>query len=736
LADHPLKFLQPNKRQLVDQITRVVVSLGGVVVIATIVLIFLYLFRMVAPIFATATIQPDHPIATVNRDVRLLDFNDNSEVILRFSEAGLVEFFTKATGLPLAAYDLGVRVAKAIEIENAPGLYAVLDTESKLWFVQSRYNTNFVEGQRKISARLQLPFSRRPIQMPAIDLMDAQQRNDEIRVVTAKDSVIQVLNLRISELSAADATPIDPTPAALSHTHRITWVFSGPRNELIYAVDEQDNLLVFNPSIQDQPLLTTSLNPASGNVLSQTIPKITALTTLAGRNAIVAASDDGDLRQWLFLNQGAEPQVIAVRAFKNNSPVLRLLAEPRRKGFVAIDNTGLISLYHPANFEPVAYFEGGFEPTRAYALSNSSDWLISQNASGLLEPYQLDNPHPEISLSSLLQKYWYEGYSQPIYSWQSTSADDNSEPKFSLVPLFFGTVKATFYALLFAVPLAVFAAIYTGYFMSPKLRALVKPSIETLAALPTVILGFIGGIWLAPYIEENLATFFTMVTFIPLSIGAAAMFSLMLPNDKRPRSEHLAFWAVPVFVLAIASAIALGPWLETILFGGDSQAWLRDSLGLEYAQRNALIVGIIMGMAIIPIIYTISEDAIHEVPKHLVAGSLALGATSWQTLTRVVLLTAGSGIASAIMIGSGRAIGETMIVLMVTGNTPLMDFNIFEGMRTFAANIATEMSESEVGSTHFRILFLTAFALFVLTFSLNTGAELVRQKLRSRYSEL
>jgi phosphate transport system permease protein len=147
-------------------------------------------------------------------------------------------------------------------------------------------------------------------------------------------------------------------------------------------------------------------------------------------------------------------------------------------------------------------------------------------------------------------------------------------------------------------------------------------------------------------------------------------------------------------------------------------------------------VGIAMGFAVIPTIFSIAEDAIFSVPKHLTNGSLALGATPWQTLVRVVLLTASPGIFSGIMMGVGRAVGETMIVLMATGNTPVMDLSVFQGMRTLSANIAVEMPESEVDSTHYRVLFLAALVLFVFTFLFNTGAEIIRQRLRGKYSSL
>ena len=164
--------------------------------------------------------------------------------------------------------------------------------------------------------------------------------------------------------------------------------------------------------------------------------------------------------------------------------------------------------------------------------------------------------------------------------------------------------------------------------------------------------------------------------------------------------------------------------------------WLTNELGIPFDQRNALVVGLAMGFAVIPNIYSIAEDAVFSVPKSLTFGSLALGATPWQTLTRVVILTASPGIFSALMIGMGRAVGETMIVLMATGNTPIMDINIFEGMRTLAANVAVEMPESEVGGTHYRVLFLAALVLLLFTFVMNTLAELIRQRLRTRYSSL
>jgi phosphate transport system permease protein len=183
-------------------------------------------------------------------------------------------------------------------------------------------------------------------------------------------------------------------------------------------------------------------------------------------------------------------------------------------------------------------------------------------------------------------------------------------------------------------------------------------------------------------------------------------------------------------------ALGLGGLEENVLMQGNYRGWMLSKLLLTYDQLNSLVVGVAMGIAVIPIILTIAEDSIANVPGHLRAGSLALGATRWQTALRIVLPTGSPGIFSAIMIGLGRAVGETMIVLMATGNTPIMDWNMFSGFRAMSANIAVELPEAPDGGTLYRVLFLSALLLFLMTFVLNTAAELIRLKLRRKYRYL
>jgi phosphate transport system permease protein len=349
------------------------------------------------------------------------------------------------------------------------------------------------------------------------------------------------------------------------------------------------------------------------------------------------------------------------------------------------------------------------------------------------------NPHPETTLRTLFGEVWYEGYPEPAHVWQSTGGTDDFEPKLSLTPLLYGTLKGTFYALLIAAPLALLAALYVSEFMHASVKAWVKPVVEIMAALPSVVLGFLAGLWLAPVLERIVPGVFLFPVIVTVSIlAAASLWRLLTPLRLRGRvrAGMEVFLLIPVVLVAAWLAFSLGGLLESRLLGGDYRQWLLSALGLGYDQRNSLVVGIAMGFAVIPIIFTIAEDSLANVPQHLRAGSLALGASRWQTAVRVVLPTASPGIFSAVMIGFGRAVGETMIVLMATGNTPIMDWSIFSGFRALSANIAVELPEAPEGGTLFRVLFLAAFLLFCLTFAVNTVAEVVRLKLRQRYRYL
>jgi phosphate transport system permease protein len=455
----------------------------------------------------------------------------------------------------------------------------------------------------------------------------------------------------------------------------------------------------------------------------------------------VAGDARGGVSTWQVVPPpgGGERRLTRMHRFEPHAaPVVSISASARDKGFATGDSAGGVHVNYGTSGRTLLSFPSGRPGLDAVVLAPKGDAILVADRDGRLAQWRLDNPHPEITLQTVFGKVWYEGYSAPAYVWQSTGGTDDFEAKFSLTPLIFGTLKGTAYALLIAVPLALLAALYVSEFMHPSVKSYVKPAVEIMAALPSVVLGFLAGLWLAPVVERIVPGLFLLPIVLVVAILLTCVLWQLAPRWMRGRARPGAemILLVPVVLAGTWLAFWLGALVETHLLDGSYRGWLLSALGLTYDQRNSLVVGVAMGFAVIPIIFTIAEDSLANVPQHLRAGSLALGATRWQTALRIVLPTASPGIFSAIMIGFGRAVGETMIVLMATGNTPVMDWSIFNGFRALSANVAVELPEAPEGGSLFRVLFLAAFLLFCLTFAVNTVAELVRLKLRARYRYL
>jgi phosphate transport system permease protein len=464
------------------------------------------------------------------------------------------------------------------------------------------------------------------------------------------------------------------------------------------------------------------------------------LKFLNGDRTLVVGTNAGTVATWQLVTPptGGEVRLTRINEFAGHATAVVGASPSRRdKGFVTVDAGGGIQLDYGTSGATLLRLSqaGGL---RGVVFAPKADGVVTVDEGGRLTHWAVHHPHPEVTLGTLFGRVWYEGYARPEYVWQSTGGTDDFEAKFSLTPLVYGTLKGTVYALLFAVPLALLAALYVSEFMHPSVKAYVKPVVEIMAALPSVVLGFLAGLWLAPLVERVVPGLFLMPLVETVCILTALLLWRAVPlvARRRLRPGMEVFLLVPVVLAGAWLAFGLGGLVEARLLAGDYRGWLLAVLGLTYDQRNSLVVGLAMGFAVVPIIFTIAEDSLANVPQHLRAGSLALGATLWQTALRIVLPTGSPGIFSAVMIGFGRAVGETMIVLMATGNTPVMDASIFSGFRALSANIAVELPEAPEGGTLFRVLFLAAFLLFCLTFAVNTLAELVRLRLRRRYRYL
>jgi phosphate transport system permease protein len=747
-ANHRIDFDTPalqrkrRIRALKDRMARWYVSIGGLAVLACITLIFFYLAYVVAPIFGGADMEArkaQQPAWLAGQgEALLLAVEEQNKVAMRLSRGGQVQFFALKDGAALNAYRLPLPSGASIASvsQDQPGSHRVVLglSNGQVLVFEHAYKVSYPDNVKTITPELDYPFGEAPIALDPqgrpLEQVAISQNGDTLMLSASTGAELQLLAItREENLLTGEATLSEERIALPQIAEPIKALSIDPRQQWLFVINGKATADVFD-------LRDKSLNGRYKLLTGDA--EVSTVTPLLGGISLLIGDSKGGIGQWFMVRDpDGKAALTHIRGFQlNDAPITQILSEERRKGFVALDAAGHLGIFHSTAHRTLLT-EKVADGAGIAALSPRANRVLVESG-GQLQRLIVDNPHPEISWSALWGKVWYESYDEPKYVWQSTSANSDFEPKMSLAPLTFGTLKAAFYAMLLAAPLAICAAIYTAYFMAPAMRRKVKPVIELMEALPTVILGFFAGLFLAPYVEGHLPGIFSLLLLTPIGVLLAAYAWSRLPERIRlavPDGWEAAL-LIPVILLIGSGALGMSGHLENWFFGGDMRLWISNDLGIAFDQRNALVVGLAMGFAVIPNIYSIAEDAVFSVPKSLTFGSLALGATPWQTLTRVVILTASPGIFSALMIGMGRAVGETMIVLMATGNTPIMDMNIFEGLRTLAANVAVEMPESEVGSTHYRVLFLSALVLLAFTFVMNTLAEVIRTRLRKKYASL
>ena len=737
-----------NSRKVKNSLAKWMITLGGISVLFTLVLIFMYLLYVIKPIFESASVEEKTQFV-INEQHKVLatGVDELQEVAYNITEQGTINFYQLVNsgqhkaGEKIFSQQLvanGESLAKLVNVGQEQKL--LLDTAGNVQLLVPHFTASFDTGERVIIPSVRYPLGEAylPVDESNVAFTQLSFAMDDEKAIfvgfTQDKRLIKTTLLAEDDFSYDPAYDVEYQEIDYAVKH-IEDILVTPDLAMVF-VREGDQIAVF--SLDEEAELKATIIPQLAQNKS-TPNHITSMALLSGGSSILLGDDAGSVSQWFEVasEQGREFKEIRRFHVSDHEPVTAIYTEQFRKSFYTETPSGEMGMFYTTSDADLWRGQLHQGNAQAFAIAPRADGLIifSENE---LAVFSVENEHPEVTWQALWQEVWYEGYPEPEFIWQSTSGSDDFEAKFSLVPISFGTIKAAMYAMIFAVPIALTAAIYTAYFMTPGMRRKVKPTIELMEALPTVILGFLAGLWLAPIIEIYLPAICLLLVFIPTSVFATAFAWHKLPREYKTLIPET--WApiilIPAIGFAAYSAFALSPVLELHLFGGDVRQFITNDLGIDFDQRNALVVGIAMGFAVIPTIFSMAEDAIFSVPKHLTSGSLALGATQWQTLIKVVLLTASPGIFSAVMMGLGRAVGETMIVLMATGNTPILDWSIFQGMRTLAANIAVEMPESEVGSSHYRILFLAAFVLFVFTFVFNTLAEFVRQRLREKYSSL
>lgn len=917
---------------ITDKVSTVVITLGGLVVVAAVLGIGIYLVGVTINLFLPGSIEErfDVTLPETTNETLFVEADEHQSTMLRLLDDGRLQTIELDTGELIAESDLvdGERFITAFARSPRGGNVALGLDDGSVQLGEITFFTEFLtpDDEPEELQDLEIGHMRKFGESVA-----TRTPLNQLRLTSASVELADPITLRVGEGAVtlvdyhADAREEflvairEDGAAAFNKVRKIQSLMGGaPRIRLseysfpttfdiatnapqwVVVTGDGENALLIWPDGACQRYNTTDpddITLAETTALVDTGRTVTAIAKVLGGHTIAVGDDAGNVYGY-FASRNELADTPDGKVF-----VRAHTLEPQREAITSIgvssrDRTiitgdaggGAVVRNMTSNAFVVRHDVG---PAIADArLMPKVDGVLLVDVDNHMHVLDMDPRHPEATVSSLFGKIWYEGDPAPSYTYQSSSGDDAAEAKYNLVPLIFGTLKATIYTMLISVPFGILAAIYTSEFLSPRIRTSIKPSIEMMASLPSVVLGFIAAMVLAPLVRDLLPGVLLAFVGIPFGVllGAYVWHFVPVRYMNRATAGSRLIMIVGVTLIAGWASIAVGPLVERVLFqpsdndvlvraGGyeeaprdqwpdwvatrasigekdvrllrqaglyyrngeivrpagelsdpaiqeqialhgyddaDIRAWLngviggpwpgwfiiafpagafvmtilvtrfvdprirawdrehspmaeagielvkflatvalsavaaallasvltgfgfdaRDSIFGSFQQRNTLVVGIAMSVAVIPIIYTIADDAMTSVPDTLRSASLGAGATRWQTAVRVVMPVAMSGIFSACMIGLGRAAGETMIVLMATGNTPIMSWSVFDGLRTLSANIAVELPEAPKDATHYRVLFLCGLVLFAMTFIINTAAEIIRQRVRKRSASL
>ena len=495
------------------------------------------------------------------------------------------------------------------------------------------------------------------------------------------------------------------------------WLWLTPDMITLFAFASEGQYAAIN-------LRTTSLQASRW-------PDAKSFHLMAGGRSIVVVGSD-----WLSLAQvdhvTAVPSLVAMQRLDVADPLIAVSTAPDQPYIAGLAEGDNLIVWKPPVSTALIQYQ---LPRGARDIAWSQEGLLINYAdeNRLLEVVLSDRG--TVRLVELFSKQEYEGYAEADYIWQPTAPVKGYTSKLSLVPLIIGTIKTAFLAILIAVPLGIGSAIYVGFFMRPSVRERIKPVVELMAAFPTVVLGAFAAVWLLPRFLQWVPELIGVILILFPGLYALGIvrryWSLGLFAKKIPLPLPLAI--MPWVLILIFFGIELGALVEEGLMHGNVQSWLLQSFGIRLHHNSTLLVSWVLAFALVPTVFSLSEDAVFGVPRAASLGATALGASQWQSFRDIVLPVAMPGLIAAVMLTLGRAFGETMLLLMVAGNAPSVDWTFLDAARTITATLAIELSEASVGGTHYRVLFLGALILFVLTFLLNSIAEIIRFRMWRRY---
>ncbi len=742
-APDPKRFEVSKRTLWFDRVMTQLIRIGGLAVIVAVFGIFFFIVREIIPLFSGAQVEAGKMVETPGGAPLVLGVDEWGEIPFLYRGGAEVVFVDMDDG------ERETVVVPSLEgVEVTATAYDPVHRRVSVGLADGRvgsflvtYRAEFADdGTRSIRPAVETePWFEVTVGEGEVKALSYGDGGAKRLLAVARESGLAALRLgqkraligkpKLSLLGTADLTADVPVEVAS--------VVASQNGEALLVAGEDGKVRYFHEDGGEVTLQQT-FAPFGG------VPPV-RMDYLFGGVSVAMTDAAGDQKIYsLYRPPGSSVRLFGeTKEFDKVGGGMPIFAPSLRNKIFLTGAGGNLSVRHLTSGSTRWEGSANFEPVAA-TIDGKTEHFFLAGAEGQIQRFKLEDPHPEAGWRAFFGKVWYEGGSEPVFQWQSTGGSDDFEPKLSLIPLVVGSLKGTFYALLFSLPVALLAAVFSAAFLPQDMKRVVKPAMEIMASLPSVVLGFLAGIWLAPIIEDKVPSILLVCLSLPVTALLVGVIWSRQPMKIRGKFEGGREWMVllPILLLVSWAAWALGPVLEEIAFVyqepgsgreiADFRLWWPQATGLSFDQRNSLVVGFMMGFAVIPVIFTIAEGALSNVPKTLTAAASALGASRWQVVRTVIIPVASPGIFSAVMIGFGRAVGETMIVVMATGNTPVTEWNIFSGMRTLSANIAVELPEAAPGSTHYRTLFLGALVLFMLTFILNSVAEIMRQRLREK----
>ncbi|MBU4176318.1 MAG: ABC transporter permease, partial [Proteobacteria bacterium] len=580
------QFIKKVRRQ--DRFATRAITVGGLLVIASVIAILVLIVRVTLPLFQPAGAEISHRLTVKSGTAPVLavGMDDTQEVGFTLDTTGLFSFYDLASGKPFFTVPASTRKATVQSVEsNKNNVFALLWEDNSVTVSQVDFRLLYDDsGLRTVQPEIsQLgDYPPRSYPAPVKSMMVRSHEGRLTQVALLADNRFQIDH----EVATTNILG-DEKKEAFSFL--LNEELPGPITA--FTLDEQGSALFAGTgagSLLRWDLGENESAERTDNVVAVAGDKpVTALAMVFGDISVAVGGADGSLATWSQIWTGeGDDRVRRLRKThtltSHQAPVERIIPSRRSKSLVSLGADGkthfdhMTSEKHLLNLDPALTMAG---------ISGQGNGLIGLDSKNTLTVWNVDSPHPEISLKTLFGKVWYESYDKPEYVWQSSSASDDFEPKLSLVPLLFGTIKGTLYAMIFAVPLAIFGAVYTSQFSTAGFKKTVKPVVEIMASIPSVVIGFLIALWLAPIVEKAILAVILGVLLLPLIF--VTIMAVLRPFYKTPTlqnfcSGHEFLLLVPVIFLAGALAMGIAPFVEQLLFAGDFKQWLYNDLGLRY----------------------------------------------------------------------------------------------------------------------------------------------------------